>query len=300
MTQRKSTAHHTARVILIVLALALPTLSLLPLGGLYLWEKGYLLAWALAALACVALVYGLQWWLLRAPAPAQTVIPPQSGDPDWTAGEKAAWADVRMLAEKVDLETIDSSDAAFALAVKTVGLVAHRLHPEVRDPEWNFTLPEALAISERVSRRLSRFIVETVPFGDRMTVSQFLAVYRTRRFIDAADKAYDVWRILRLVNPATAVTHEARERLTKALFSWGKEHVTRRVVETYVEEVGRAAIDLYSGRLRLAVAAKPVAAPETLENEPLAPPRSAVKQAGSALGRLIRTVAVRRRGKDTP
>ena len=298
--QKTSAAAHTERVILIILALALPTLSLLPLGGLYLWDRGYLLTWAIGALMCVALVYAIQFWMLRSPITPETVIPPAGGDPSWTANEKAAWADVRTLAVTVDLSSVDSSDAAFALAVKTIGLVAHRMHPEVRDPEWNFTLPEALAISERVSRRVSRFIIETVPFGDRMTVSQFLAVYRTRRFIDVADKAYDVWRIVRLINPATAVTHEARERLTKALFSWGKDHVTRRVVETYVEEVGRAAIDLYSGRLRLAGAAKPAAEPHILDNDAMPTKKSAVKQAGSALGRLIRGIARRGTGGNGP
>ena len=56
---------------------------------------------------------------------------------------------------------------------------------------------------------------------------------------------------VRLVNPATAITNEARERLSRALFQWGREHVMRRLVEAYVEEVGRAAIDLYGGRLRI-------------------------------------------------
>jgi predicted GTPase len=35
------------------------------------------------------------------------------------------------------------------------------------------------------------------------------------------------------------------------MLEWGREHLAKRLAETYVEEVGRAAIDLYGGRLRV-------------------------------------------------
>jgi predicted GTPase len=42
-----------------------------------------------------------------------------------------------------------------------------------------------------------------------------------------------------------------REQIQKELLAWGKQHVVKRLVIVYVEEVGRAAIDLYGGRLRV-------------------------------------------------
>jgi hypothetical protein len=68
--------------------------------------------------------------------------------------------------------------------------------------------------------------------------------------VGVAERAYDVWRIIRFANPATAMTHEAREQLSRAVVNWSKERVGRRIAEAYVQEVGRAAIDLYGGRLR--------------------------------------------------
>jgi hypothetical protein len=296
---KSTTAQRSAHVILALVAIALPTLSLLPLGGLYLWEKGYLLMWALSALVCIGLVYALQWTMLRKAKARSAVIEPAArGANTYTGKEKAAWIDVRALAATVDPASIDSSEAAFDLAIRTIGTVAKTLHPEHRNPEWNFTLPEALAISERVSRRLSTFIVDTVPFGDRMTVAQFLTLYRARRAIDLADKAYDVWRIVRLINPATAATNEARERLTRAIFSWGKDHVTRRLAETYVEEVGRAAIDLYSGRLRISGGGAPAASDagviidEVAERRRMG--RGIIRQAGGAAGNALRHILARK------
>jgi predicted GTPase len=55
-----------------------------------------------------------------------------------------------------------------------------------------------------------------------------------------------------MLNPATAVTQELRERLSNQMYRWGREELAKRVARAYVKEVGRAAIDLYGGRLRVA------------------------------------------------
>jgi len=258
---KSNPATSAARYILVVTALLLPTLSLVPLGGLYLWEKGYVLWWALGALVCIGVVTLLQRVLIagairRPPPEAErkaSAEPDEAAlaDPTWSPLEAKAWADVKMVASRVDLERMNDLDAVITLGRNTIEVVAGRLHPTREDAVWQFTLPEALAITERVSRRLGRMIETNVPFGDRMTVSQFISIYRWRHMLDAAERAYDIWRLVRLVNPATAITNEARERLSRALFHWGREHVMGRLVEAYVEEVGRAAIDLYGGRLRI-------------------------------------------------
>ncbi len=260
----KSTpAVSATRYILIVTALLLPTLSLVPLGGLWLWEHGYVLWWALAALACIGVVTIVQRIViaraLRRPPPAEVIagdsnVAPDAEliDPTWNPLEAKAWADVKVVASRVDLDRMTDLDAVILLGRNTVDVVARRLHPTREDAVWQFTVPEALAIAERVSRRLGRVVENNVPFGDRMTVSQFLAIYQWRHLLGTAERVYDIWRLVRLVNPATALTNEARERLSRALFQWGREHVMRGLVEAYVEEVGRAAIDLYGGRLKIA------------------------------------------------
>jgi len=236
-------------------AVLLPTLTLVPLGGLYLWEHGLLLWWALGALGVAgAITAGLHYALSRAPRPAET-LPRDSqaeGDVHWTKAEAEAWKDVLAIAARVEVDKMTNTDYFLTLGQQTLDSVAKRLHGEKPDALWRFTLPEALAIVERVSRRLGKFVVTSVPFGDRLTVAQVLAAYRWRGAMDVAERAYDIWRILRIVNPATAVTNEARERLSRAVYNYGKEHVSRRIAEAFVEEIGRAAIDLYGGRLKVA------------------------------------------------
>lgn len=260
MSRPDTRASSAARAILAGSALLLPTLSLLPLGSLWLWENGYLLWWAVGSALVVTLVYVIQLWLLSGSSKETTAEPASLGpenydrsapNPVWNASEERAWRDVEALARKIDIDALVDMDAVGRLGHLTIKAVAHRLHPEKADALWEFTVPEALAISERVSRRLSRFVNDNIPFGDRLTISQVLAIYRWRSAADFVEKAYDVWRLVRLANPAAAITHEARERLSKAMVQWGRAHVTRQLAETFVYEVGRAAIDLYGGRLRI-------------------------------------------------
>lgn len=256
----------TLRLGLTLLGLAIPTLSLLPLGSIWLWQKGLLLHWAIAACVMTGIAYAIASRLL--PPSAQPATDTQTApadaakdaDPGHTPREAEAWRAVRGIAVELDPERLTSRDGALAVAVEVVERVAGIMRPGVAEPIWQFTAPEVLALTEQVSRRLRRAIEDTVPLGDRLTIAQVLKLYRWRGLVEAASTAYDVWRLVRFINPVTAITHEVRERLSKQLFQWSREHVAKRLAETFVEEIGRAAIDLYGGRLRTLPAADPAAA----------------------------------------
>jgi predicted GTPase len=254
-----SRARRAASLILIAFGLLVPALSLIPLGSIWLWQNGYLLYWTGFAFAAVAIVYFAQRRLLpegpSAAAPERESVPDDSGEEalrqGWSPVEEQAWKDVLALARNTDPDRISSGEALLKLGQDTIETVAKRVHASRQDPLWQFTTPEALAIIERVSRRLRMFALESVPFGDRLTVAQALTLYRWRGALDWAERAYDVWRVIRLANPATAAANEAREQLSKAMMQWGRDAVARQLTEAYVQEIGRAAIDLYGGRLRV-------------------------------------------------
>jgi len=252
-------AQRTASLILIGIGLLIPALSLIPLGSLWLWQNGYLLYWTAFSLLVIGFVYLTQRRLLPpAKAASQEAGQGDAGAPvepepshDLSPAEEQAWRDVSLLAQRADPAALASSDALLKLGLEAIETVARRLKPGRSDPLWQFTTPEALAIIERVSRRLRVFVLDSVPFGDRLTVAQALTLYRWRGTLDMAERAYDVWRVIRLANPATAAANEAREQLSRAIADWGRDAVARRLTEVYVTEIGRAAIDLYGGRLRV-------------------------------------------------
>lgn len=239
---------------MLAVALLLPTLSLVAFGSLWLWQSGYIVHWALGACVVTAVVYIVQLVALRRfeqsgapPPPAPEDIP----DKSWTPQEQAAWDDVIEITRSIVPSEIDSPEAVLALGQRTVEAVARRMHPGEKDPLLRFTVPEALALIERVSGELRPFFRDSIPLGDQITVGQFITLYGWRGLIDYAERAYDLWRIVRLLNPVSAATHEIREQFSRRMYEIGREHIIRTLAERYVEEVGRAAIDLYGGRLRV-------------------------------------------------
>jgi uncharacterized protein len=241
------------RLALLAVALVLPTVSLVLLGSLWLWQHGYILYWALATCVAVAGAYLLERRLM-VPLPAAAVKNLEDAGPadeGWTPRQEEAWADVQALAAKVAPDRMTSRDGVLNLGLETVEVVARRLHPERSDSLWQFTVPEALALIERTSDGLRDFIVKTFPLGDRITVAQLMWLYRWRGAVNLAEKGYQLWRVVRLLNPLAAVTNEVRETFTRQIYEMGREHLARRVARAYVREVGRAAIDLYGGNLRV-------------------------------------------------
>ncbi len=238
---------------LLAASLLLPALSLVPLGGFWLWQNGWVIPWALAALAVTAIAYLLQLRLMRrlkaAPVPPPE-MPEDAGE--WTGRERDAWNAVLAVADAVEPERLNSREEVLTLGLDTVEAVAKTFHPEQEQPLWQFTVPEALTLLERVSADLRPFVVNNIPLGDRLTVGQVMKIYEWRSAVDMAQKGYDVWRVVRLFNPLTAITSEMRERLSKQFYQWGRDELARRLARGYVKEVGRAAIDLYSGRLLVA------------------------------------------------
>mgnify|MGYP001206651115 CR=1 FL=1 len=237
---------------MLVVALALPLASLVVLGSVWLWQQGFVLYWALGATLTTLVAFAIERWLLRdAVAMASTASDPaRTPDSMWHGREVTAWEDVNLIADGIDTASLDSQDAILALGTTTIEAVARRMHPGDKDPLLKFTVPEALALVERVSGELGPFVRESVPLGDRMTVGQLSAIYRWRGIVDVAEKAYDLWRIIRLMNPAAAVAQEVRENVTRQLYDWGREELARRLAKAYVREIGRAAIELYRGRRR--------------------------------------------------
>ncbi len=244
------------RLLVAGLCLTLPTLTLVPLGGIWLWQKGYALYWVIGACLFVVIAFLIQLYLFRRldiplKGPREVELPEDKAASSWTPREQEAWKAVLAVADKADLSHFSNWQAFLGLGQETIEAVAKALHPEVDAPLWQFTVPEALTLIEQVSLRLKPTVVESVPFGDRLTVGQVIRIYQWRSAIDIAQKGYDVWRIIRMLNPATAATQELRERLSNQMYRWGREELAKRLAGGYVKEVGRAAIDLYGGRLRI-------------------------------------------------
>lgn len=238
------------RAVMLGLALFLPMLSLVPLGSLWLWQNGFLFHWLAGALAVTALFYAFESWALPSSRAKPTRASRGATDIDATPGEVAAWGAVARLSGEIEPAKIQSRSDVTALAIHTIDAVAREIHPGDKSPVWNFTIPEILLLTERVAARLRPIVIDTIPLGEQLTVGQALRLYEWRSAAGVAGKIYDIWRLLRILNPVAAATQEARERITKQIVVSVRDDLTKRILGVFVTEVGAAAIDLYGGRLK--------------------------------------------------
>ena len=235
----------------------LPLILLLPLGAVWLFQQGWLTYWLLAAVVLGVATYGLTWWLGRSaePSSAKDSGPVAGPNPDFSPLDLVAWQSVEVVARDVDPTIVFDRQRLLETARITIDAVARHYHPEARHPVWRFTLPELLLLSERVSQRLRRVLLEEVPGSHMMRVGDAVRLWEFKPMVGRSATVFKglnmVWRVARLVNPASALLAEAREKLIGAALGDAGNWIQRRGARMWVEEVGRAAIELYSGRLEL-------------------------------------------------
>lgn len=247
------------------LLMLLPTLVLVPMGLVWLWQHGWLLPWLAISAGLAGSGYALARWQQR--RPQQQTVPgsrlhTQSYPFDETGPrDLAAWHTVQRLAQQADPTLVTDRQRLLDVAQETIEAVARHYHPGSGQAVWQFTVPEALLLNERLSQRLRQQLLEQVPGVHHIRVGQVrqLWSYRPlathgRRWLGVASRA---WRVARWANPVHAALAEVRDRLLGAAWGQAGEYLRRQGARIWVEEVGRAAIELYSGRLKLAAMEQP-------------------------------------------
>jgi uncharacterized protein len=244
---------------LLSMAVALPWLSLFALGLFWLWQGGHVWVWAIAAA-----VLGLLAWPLsvsvkrRANQEARLALgdlaAPSRG---WNAVERDAWVEVLAIADATAPFSFTEMEPLLTSARDIVEVVARRFHPDSRTAWARFSLPEFLLLTERLSRDVRREALRHIPAVKAMRLSHLLWVHRQNEHYGAIAQTgwrmgFGIWRVIRAaLNPIQAAGQETSglflEKTTKVLSYRLRAYATRLLVL----EIGRASIDLYSGRLAL-------------------------------------------------
>ncbi len=247
------------REALLVLLVALPWLSLLGLGILWLWQGGHIWIWALAAAAI-----GLLSWPLwhsakrRSKEDARKALgdlaEPSRG---WNAAEREAWSLVLGIADDTAALNFLEIDPLIAVAKQTIEAVARRFHPDTDDAWARFSLPEALLLAERLCRDVRREALRHIPGVRGAKLSHMLWLQsQSERYGPVARLGWrlghGLWRVVRVaINPLQAVGQEISGMVLDQTAGVLSLRVRSYATRLLVLEIGRAAIDLYSGRLTL-------------------------------------------------
>jgi small GTP-binding protein len=244
---------------LLFLIVALPWLSLIVLGSVWLWQSGVVWRWSIAA-AVLAL---LAWPLVRtvrrrAKSEARHALAdlaePSGG---WNAIERDAWSAVLQIADTATPLGFADLESLVAKARETVEVVAHRFHPETHDAWAQFTLPEFLLLTERLCRDIRREALRHIPAAGTIRLSYLLWAHRQNRRYGVMARTgwrmgFGLWRLVRAaLNPLQALGQETSGAFVGKTVSALSYRVRVYATRLLVLEVGRAAIDLYAGRLVL-------------------------------------------------
>lgn len=247
------------RETLLIVAVGLPWLCLFVLGGLWLFQFGYVWIWAAIAAALALLAWPIARSVRRrgdvqAKEALADLAKPLAA---WNQSERKAWNEVLAIADNTPPLSFLEIDPLLEQARRTIDAVARQYNPDVHDAWSAFTLPEALLLGERLCNSIRREALLHIPGIRSMRLSHVLWMQRqTEQYGEVAKTGWHVtlglWRLLRAaINPVQALAQE-----TSGLFAQNTGRILAYRVRSYatrmfVLEVGRAAIELYSGRLAL-------------------------------------------------
>ena len=245
--------------LLLVMAVALPWLCLLALGMVWLWQGGHVWAWAIAAAALALLAWPLSR-LVRQRANAEArvalgdIAEPERG---WNVIEREAWDDVLAIADATapfdfteiepllderpgdrrgGLPPLSSAGTQRLGALQPArGPAAHRAALARRAPRGAAPHPRDQGVAAQPPSLDAA--------ADRTLWRGRGAGWRV---------GFGLWRLLRAVlNPVQAVGQETSGLFVEKTASVLSYRLRAYATRMFVLEVGRAAIDLYSGRLAL-------------------------------------------------
>lgn len=236
---------------LLIVSVGLPIVVLAGVGLYFVFQHGYLLVF-LAALAALSLLARLfLWWCHRESVEAskqeESVVEPSE---DWSDREYEIWT-----------RGNDSINECLGRNAEWSGLQDHAIRlvrstaDEYGCTEWDFSVPASLRMFEEVSRRYRGTLQTHVPFVEAVKVSHLRYAVQNQENIGRVGKTYRVarnlWRGVRLLNPAAAVASEVRDYITGELFAKVSLETQWQLKKVFLQEVLSVAMDLYSGRFNV-------------------------------------------------
>jgi uncharacterized protein len=245
--------------VLLTVTVVVPWLSLLALGIVWLWQGGHVWRWAIATAALSLLAWPLSRIVRRRANKEARVALGDIAEPShgWTTVERDAWDEVHKIADATEPFAFTEFEPFLSSAKTTIDAVARHFHPHAHTAWAQFSLPEALLLSERLARDLRHKALEVIPGVRAIKLSHLLWVQRqSDQYGETAQAGWRVgfglWRMARaLLHPLQAAGQETSGLFVEKTATVLSYRLRANATRLFVLEVGRAAIDLYSGRLAL-------------------------------------------------
>lgn len=254
-TSLSSFLHLSERIApFIALLIGIPILVVIGFGVVSIYREGYLLAFTLL-ITLLTFLAAVPLFFLRHQVKKGINTKDLNGEPwvqaskDWTAFDLHIWA---LLNKSIEEKLANNADWAMMrpYSLELASSAAAQYHPTRTRRELAFTLPEALRMTEEVSRRYRLLIMQHVPLVEKLNLSMMLMVYDQRNKQETIQKIWNAYRIIRAFTPAGLIA-EARGQLLDHVFTGLKDEVQAKLKQALLQEVASVVIDLYSGRFKV-------------------------------------------------
>ncbi|MFO7812550.1 MAG: GTPase [Pelovirga sp.] len=241
---------------LLAIILVLPLLILVIFGLIALIDYGYIL-YFVALLALCALVVMVLRWARRRPSPENVQLADEglvTASADWSDYDHQVWNRLNL---KISLQLKENAEwgqlQEHALAL--IKAAAENYHDKGSRKEFSFSVPELLMMIEEISRRYRLLLKTHVPFIENARLSLLVQGYDNQEKLKAhyrsAKWVWNSYRMVRLVNPLTAVLAELRSQVIGKMMTQVSAEFQLKLKQALLQEVVSVAIDLYSGRFKV-------------------------------------------------
>jgi uncharacterized protein len=239
------------------LLLALPWLVLIVLGMIWLVETGHFLLFVAGTTIAILLarlpIWLRKWQASRAIEDNEDTLPEEpsvAANPDWSERETQVYA---VLCQEIR-QKISAPQPWPMLPELALGIAenAARQLSQGNKGALDFSIPEALLLTDRILLRIRGTIRETLPLADRVSIGTLFWIWQNRSGMQKGMKGATLgWRFFRLAaGPVQAVLQEVQNMALSGL----GEFLTKRSLvvlqRMILEEVAHASVELHSGRLR--------------------------------------------------
>ena len=204
--------------VLAIVAVLVPYLGLMIIGGYALWEKGWLWGYGAITAGLTAVFYGLALYLKNKRRIEQ--LEPLKFDcpQDWPPREQAAWQKVERIADLAMRGTIPvkSIKDLQRLLEKLVQEIAQHYHPDQEDAYLNIPLPHLLKIVEKVSRDVREVVQNYLPASHILTLRDWKRIKETYDVVEPLHRIiYTVYRLGTVpISPFNALWREIQRYMT--------------------------------------------------------------------------------------
>lgn len=254
-TSLSSFLHLSERIApFIALMIGIPILVVVGFGIVSIYREGYLLAFVLL-ITLLTFLAAVPLFFLRRQVKQGIDTNDLSGDAwvqasqNWTPFDLQVWA---LLNTSIEEKLASNADWSMMrpYSLDLASIAAAQYHPTRSRRELAFTLPEALRMTEEVSRRYRLLLMQHVPLVEKLNLSMVRMVYDHRDKQETVQRVWNTYRIIRAFTPAGLIA-EARGQLLDHVFTGLKDEVQAKLKQALLQEVASVVIDLYSGRFKV-------------------------------------------------